>query len=89
LTDRRIEYRSVANKQHVQWAHMPSGLILANSNDDLDRVLDAVAGISDGGRHLGEREGMCLDNLRIEGFCAISAAARWVALLPSPRMPNT
>ena len=22
-------------------------------------------------------------------FCCISAAARWVALLPSPRMPNT
>ena len=28
-------------------------------------------------------------SLASKRFCAISAAARWVALLPSPRMPKT
>ena len=35
---------------------------------DLDRVVDPVAGVADRGRHLGEREGVGVDQLRLEAL---------------------
>src|SRR5437764_8613806 len=42
--------------------------VLADLHDHLDRVLDALAGIADRSRHLGQGKGMGVDQLGVEAL---------------------